>query len=67
MIAPRVRIGAGHWTRRLSLTRLTGLTRHYYTISSLRDNPRSTTHRYYYQCAAECERRGLNLNKILKG
>lgn len=42
-------------------------TRHYFYLSSTTDRPRSFYHRFYYACAAECERRGINLTQILKG
>lgn len=42
-------------------------TRHYYAMSAATDQPRSFYHRYYYKLAVECERRGYNLGKILKG
>lgn len=66
MLALRVRIGAGNWTERLSTPKLTRLTCHYYRMSQAVDNPRSTLHRYYYQCANECERRGINLTQLLE-
>lgn len=47
---------------------LVELTRHFYAMSTLStDNPRSNFHSWYYKMAHECERRGYNLSRILKG
>lgn len=53
--------------QKMSLRRLVALTRDYYRMSAANvDNPRSNHHRWYYICANECERRGLELERIVK-
>lgn len=42
-------------------------TRNYHALSTLNtDNPRSNYHRFFYRCAMELEKRGLNLTTILR-
>jgi hypothetical protein len=51
----------------MSLRRLVALTRDYYRSSAANvDNSRSQVHRWYYICANECERRGLDLERIIR-
>lgn len=53
---------------RVPLRLLVELTRHFHHMSALStDNPRSNFHGWYYKMAVECERRGYNLTRILKG
>jgi hypothetical protein len=48
------------------LRTLVALTRHFYAMSALSD-PRSNFHGWYYRLACECERRGYNLERVLRG
>jgi hypothetical protein len=50
----------------IPLRRLVQLTREYYKWSACKvDNPHSQHHRWYYTLASECERRRLDLDKII--
>ena len=61
-----MKIGICAWTRELSVADLRKLTRHYHSLSAQTDCPRSFYHKFYYACASECERRGYNLDHILR-
>lgn len=51
----------------IPLRRLVQLTREYYRWSARKvDKPGSQHHIWYYTLANECERRGLNLERIIK-
>ena len=51
----------------IPLRKLVGLTRDYHRMSAINtDNTHSNYHRWYYCLANECERRGLDLNRIVK-
>jgi hypothetical protein len=53
--------------QQMSLRRLVGLTRDYHRMSTASvSNSYSNYHRWYYICANECERRGLDLQRIIK-
>lgn len=55
-----------HHPANVPLRRLVALTRHFHDMSALSDN-RSNFHQWYYRMACECERRGYNLTRVLKG
>jgi hypothetical protein len=51
----------------IPLRRLVALTRDYYRMSAATaDKGHARYHRWYYRLAAECERRGLSLERIVK-
>ena len=51
----------------IPLRRLVRLTREYYRWSARKvDTPNSQHHQWYYALACECERRGLDLERIIK-
>jgi hypothetical protein len=52
--------------QKMTLRRLVALTRDYYRLSAANvDKPQSKVHRFYYVCANECERRGLDLDRVI--
>jgi hypothetical protein len=51
----------------IPLRRLVALTRDYYRMSTATaENGHARYHRWYYRLAAECERRGLELERVIK-
>jgi hypothetical protein len=53
--------------QQMTLRRLVALTRDYHRMSTASvDNSRSQFHRWYYCLTNECERRGLDLERIIK-
>jgi hypothetical protein len=53
--------------QQIGLKRLVALTRDYHRLSTATaDSSRAKYHAWYYRLAAECERRGLDLTRIVQ-